>query len=146
MPAGHSLTRLDRQMSDQDPLIRGAKIQVRQEAQSKTPILGSILLQTLVLFLSFSETQAKKLSTKPLKSKTELEIIKLATHWLCGLSKNLSAMRETHIYSLGQEDPLEKGMATHSGILAQRIPWTEEPGDCKFSSVQFSRLQSIGQN
>lgn len=82
MPAGHNLTRLERQMSDQDPLIRGAEIQVRWEAQSKTPILGSILLQTLVLFLSFSEKVAKKLSIKPLKSKTELEIIKLATHWL----------------------------------------------------------------
>ena len=42
--------------------------------------------------------------------------------------KNLSAMQETQVQSLGQEDPLEKGMATHSSILAWRIPWTEEPG------------------
>ena len=42
--------------------------------------------------------------------------------------KNLPAMRETWVRSLGQEDPLEKGMATHSSILAWRIPWTEEPG------------------
>ena len=42
--------------------------------------------------------------------------------------KNLPAMWETWILSLGQEDPLEKGMATHSSILAWRIPWTEEPG------------------
>ena len=48
--------------------------------------------------------------------------------------KNLPAMQETWVQSLGQEDPLEKGMATHSNILAWRIPWTEEPG----------RLQSIG--
>ena len=48
--------------------------------------------------------------------------------------KNLRAMQETWVQSLGQEDPLEKGMATHSNILAWRIPWTEEPG----------RLQSIG--
>ena len=48
--------------------------------------------------------------------------------------KNLPAMRETQVRSLGQEDPLEEGMATHSSILAWRIPWTEEPG----------RLQSIG--
>ena len=48
--------------------------------------------------------------------------------------KNLSAMQETWVQSLGQEDPLEKGMATHSSILAWSIPWTEEPG----------RLQSIG--
>ena len=42
--------------------------------------------------------------------------------------KNLPAMQETWVPSLGQEDPLEKGMATHSSILAWRIPWTEEPG------------------
>ena len=43
--------------------------------------------------------------------------------------KNLPAMQETWFRSLGQEDPLEKGMATHSSILAWRIPWTEELGD-----------------
>ena len=37
-------------------------------------------------------------------------------------------MQETRVWSLGQEDPLEKGMATHSSILAWKIPWTEEPG------------------
>ena len=42
--------------------------------------------------------------------------------------KNLPAMQETQVQSLGQEDLLEKGMATHSSILAWRIPWTEEPG------------------
>ena len=41
---------------------------------------------------------------------------------------NVPAMRETRVQSLGQEDPLEKGMAIHSSILAWRIPWTEEPG------------------
>ena len=50
------------------------------------------------------------------------------------LVKNLPATQETRVRSLGQEDPLEKEMATHSSILAQRIPWTEEPG----------RLQSMG--
>ena len=39
-----------------------------------------------------------------------------------------NAMQETWVPSLGQEDPLEKGMATHSSIFAWRIPWTEEPG------------------
>ena len=42
--------------------------------------------------------------------------------------KDLLSMQETRVESLGQEDPLEKGMATHSSILAWRIPWTEEPG------------------
>ena len=48
--------------------------------------------------------------------------------------KHLSTMRETRVRSLGWKDPLEKRMATHSSILAWRIPWTEEPG----------RLQSMG--
>ena len=48
--------------------------------------------------------------------------------------KNLPAMQETQVQSLGREDPLEKEMATHSCILAWRIPWTEELG----------RLQSMG--
>ena len=42
--------------------------------------------------------------------------------------KNLPATQETGLRSLGREDPLEEGMATHSSILAWRIPWTEEPG------------------
>ena len=42
--------------------------------------------------------------------------------------KNLPAMRETRVRSLGPEDPLEKGLATHCSILAWEIPWTEEPG------------------
>ena len=43
--------------------------------------------------------------------------------------KNLPAMQETQVLSLGQEDPLEEGRAAHSSILAWRIPWTERPGD-----------------
>ena len=42
--------------------------------------------------------------------------------------KNRPAMKETWVRSLGWDDPLEKGMATHSNILAWRIPWTEKPG------------------
>ena len=48
--------------------------------------------------------------------------------------KRLPGMRETQVRSLGQEDPLEKAVATHSSTLAWRIPWREEPG----------RLQSMG--
>ena len=47
---------------------------------------------------------------------------------LAQMVKNLPAMRETCVQSLGREDPLEEGMATHSNILAWRIPQTEEPG------------------
>ena len=50
-------------------------------------------------------------------------------------------MRETWVQSLGWEDPLEKGMATPSSILAWRIPWAEEPG-----RLQFMGLQRVGHN
>ena len=50
--------------------------------------------------------------------------------------KNLPAMQETHVQSLGQEDPLEKKMATHSRIFAWEIPWTEEPGGQQSKGVQ----------
>ena len=53
---------------------------------------------------------------------------------LVHMVKNRPAMQETQVQSLGPEDPLEKAMASHSNILAWRIPWTEEPG----------RLQSMG--
>ena len=47
--------------------------------------------------------------------------------------KNPPAMQKTQVRSLGREDPLEKGMATHSSVLAWRIPWTEEP--CELQSM-----------
>ena len=50
--------------------------------------------------------------------------------------KNLPAMQETHVRSLGHEDPLEKGMATHSSNLAWRILWTEEPGGLQSTGSQ----------
>ena len=45
-------------------------------------------------------------------------------------------MQETRVRSLGQEDPLEKGMAIHSSVLAWRIPWTEKPGGLQFVGSQ----------
>ena len=60
------------------------------------------------------------------------------------MGKNLPASAEDmslQVQSLGWEDPLEEGMATHSSILAWRIPWTEEPG-----GLQFMGLQRVGQN
>ena len=55
--------------------------------------------------------------------------------------KNLPAMQETWVRSLSQEDPLEKGMTTHSSILAWRIPQTREPGE-----LQSMGLQRAGQD
>ena len=57
------------------------------------------------------------------------------------LVKSLPAMQETWVLSLGWEDPLEKGMATHSSILASRIPWREEPGE-----LPSTGLQTVGHN
>ena len=55
--------------------------------------------------------------------------------------KNLLAMQETWVRSLDREDPLEKGMTTHSRILAWEIPWTEEPG-----GLQSMGSQRVGHN
>ena len=55
--------------------------------------------------------------------------------------KNLPAMEETQVGSVAQEDPPEQAMATHSSILAWRIPWTEEPGE-----LQSKRLQRVRQD
>ena len=57
------------------------------------------------------------------------------------LVKNPPAMQETLVQSLSWEDPLEEGMATHSSILAWRIPWTEEPG-----GLQSMGSQRVGHN
>ena len=52
--------------------------------------------------------------------------------------RNLPAMQETWVGSLGWEDPLEEEMATYSSILAWKIPWTEEPGELQFLGSQES--------
>ena len=52
--------------------------------------------------------------------------------------KNMPAVQETRVPSLGQEDPLEKGIAAHSSILAWRIPWTEEPD--RLQSMESQRV------
>ena len=58
--------------------------------------------------------------------------------------KKLPAMWETWVWSLGREGPLEKGMATHSGILAWRIPWTEKPGGyCPWSHKELEMTEQL---
>ena len=61
-------------------------------------------------------------------------VARIGASLVAQMAKNPHAMRETQVQSLGREDHLEKAMATHSSILAWRIPWMEEPG----------RLQSTG--
>ena len=62
------------------------------------------------------------------------------TSLVAQMVKHLPPMWETRVQSLGQEDLLEKGMATHSSILAWRIPWTEEPGRATVHGVSKSRI------
>ena len=70
-----------------------------------------------------------------MQQKRKLEIQRVRELLLVAqMVKSLPAMQETQLQSLGREDPLEEEMATHSSILAWRIPWTEKPG----------RLQSMG--
>ena len=68
------------------------------------------------------------------KSHKDIFILIGDTSLVPQMIKNLPAMQETQVQSLGQEDAIEKGMATHPRILTWRIPWTEEP----------DRLQSMG--
>ena len=81
-------------------------------------------------------------------TKGEVTEKKVGSVHLCSLGfsdgsmvKNLPATREMQFRSLGQEDPLEEEMATHSTILAWRIPWTEEPG-----GLQSMGSQRVGHN
>ena len=71
-------------------------------------------------FVGPKQIQIRELSLRILISKYKIILVQMV--------KNLPAMQETRVQSLGQENPLEKGMATHSSILALRIPRTEEPG------------------
>ena len=66
-------------------------------------------------------------------------ICKVQINRLAQLVKNLPAMQEIWVQSLGQEDPLEKEMAIDSSILAWRISWTEEPGGLKSMGLQRVR-------
>ena len=61
-------------------------------------------------------------------TETSMEVMIFGWGLVAQMAKNLPAVRETRISSLGWESPLEKEMATHSSILAWRVPWTEEPG------------------
>ena len=70
-----------------------------------------------------------------------MEDIYIRYSLLAQMVKNLPAMQKTLVQSLGQEDPLEKGIATHSSILAWRIPWTE-----KLGRVQSMGSQRVGHN
>ena len=101
--------------------------------QPHTPCFKGLTLhhtfQAFLLFLCFTMLLLSLLTTS-------LNIgtmgASLGTSMVAQMVKNLPAMQETRVQSLGQEDPLEKGMETHSSILPWRIPWIEEPGGLQF--------------
>ena len=66
----------------------------------------------------------------------------LSASLVAQMGKQLPAMQKTQVWSLGQEDPLEKEMATHSSTLAWKIPWTEEPGRLQSMQLQSRRWLS----
>ena len=70
---------------------------------------------------------------------SKLELPSLQDYPVAQKVKNLPAMQETRVLSLGWKDPVEKGMATHSSILAWRIPWAEEPGGLQSMGSQRVR-------
>ena len=71
------------------------------------------------------------------KNKTHIKIARKIEY---NSVKSLPAMQETQLQFLGWEDPLKESMATHSSILAWRIPWTEEPGRLQSTGLQRVRL------
>ena len=74
---------------------------------------------------------------------TQLTALYIWVSLVAQLVKNPPAMQETRVRSLGWEDPLEKGKAMHSSILAWRIPWTEEPGRLQFIALQESGMTEV---
>ena len=113
---------------------RSAASQTCTHQMPITPLFSAVMIKN-----------ACNLCWVPLGKKNHLA----ESHWFKGVStpwwlrvemvKNLPTMQEIWVRSLGQEDPLEKGMATHSGILAWRIPWTEEPGGLQPMGSQRGR-------
>ena len=73
------------------------------------------------------------------KETLEMTVLGIERGLVAHMVKSLPAMRETWVQSLAREDPLEKQIATHSSVLAWRIPWTEEPG-----GLQSMGLQRVG--
>ena len=106
---------------------------------------GAPLLLLFFFFLVLCPTNFSCLSSYelwslfPQFSKTPIICVVPKSFLVAQMVKNLPAMQESRVHSLGQEDPLEKGMATHSSILAWRIPWSEEP--CGLQSMGLQRVR-----
>ena len=87
------------------------------------------------------DTEGTSFKEKIMSSVLTVELWVSWASLVAQMVKNLPAMQETWIQSLGWEDPLEKGMVTHSSTFAWEIPWTQEPG-----GLQSMALQGVGRD
>ena len=109
--------------------------QTKARAQCTTILMQMPGWPFLYEYLSFSGPQLSRLQKRGRWIRQYLQPFRALPQWLGGKESACNAGDVGDVGSiLGQEDPLEEGMATHSGVLAWRIPWTEEPG----------RLRSVG--
>ena len=90
-------------------------------------------------FIIWATREAQNGDNRGVVFSIEATFIRCTTSLLDQTVKNSLAMQETWVQFLGQEDPLEKGMATHSSILAWRTPWAEEPGGLQSMGLQRVR-------
>ena len=91
--------------------------------------------------MGYSPRGHKELDTTERLHFTSLHFMDDEASLVAQMVKHLAAMQKTWVQSLGQEDPLEKGMVTHSSIPAWKIPWTEEPGGLQSMRLQKSQTQ-----
>ena len=105
--------------------------------------LGAHILRN---FSTYSQILSVISSSRSQVYSLEREIRVLWTSLMVQWVKNPPTMQETQVLSLGQEDPLEKEMATHSSILAWEIPWTEEPGGLQSKGLQRVRHDWVPKN
>ena len=109
----------------------------------KITIIILLLLLIIVPGYGSAETASDNIVHQGISGDMKRDSISLLMVWglqtnLIGSNgkKNLPAMQENWVRSLGQEDPLEKGIATHASILTWRIPWTKEPGGLQCEGLQ----------
>ena len=97
---------------------------------------ASLVAQVVKNLLAMQETPVRFLSQEYPREGIGYSVQNSWASLVAQRVKNMPAMRETWVQYMGWEDPLEKGMATHSSILAWRIPLTEEPGRLKSMGLQ----------
>ena len=117
--------------------------------------IGEYCLYNAVIIIIYTRTKMKHLEYQTALTYKQkwgavallllclLQALVLQVSLVAQTVKNLPAMQETGVQSLGGEDPLEKGMATHSSILAWRIPWTEESGGLHFIGSQSDTTEQL---